>query len=159
MLFIGDYMCIPHDEPMIILNLTGLVEGYQRVNLVPQTSYQLDFTDDNNFDIQYYQYIFSNQQPFMELMKIIMPIYEGNDVFLLVSRGIDSFDKFTESLIKIIEARYGYTGVMLLNDPSDYPDIFERAKIVEEFSISGLNCLDQDKNNYVYMIESMKHQS
>lgn len=159
MLFIGDYTCIPCNEPMIILNLTGLVEGYQRVNLVPQSGYQLDFTDDNNFDIEYYQYIFSNQQPFIELMKIIMPLYEGNDVFLLVSRGVDSFDKFTESLIKIIEARYGYTGVMILNDPSDYPDTFDRAKIMDEFSIPGLNCLDQDKEKYTFMIESMKQQT
>ena len=159
MLFIGDYTCIPYNEPMIILNLTGLVEGYQRVNLVPQSGYQLDFTDDNNFDIEYYQYIFSNQQPFIELMKIIMPLYEGNDVFLLVSRGVDSFDKFTESLIKIIEARYGYTGVMILNDPSDYPDTFDRAKIMDEFSIPGLNCLDQDKEKYTFMIESMKQQT
>lgn len=159
MLYIGDYMSIPFDydkDSMVILNLTSLVEGYQRVFLVPQTGSMLDFTNEDNFDIEYYQYIYSNDIPFMEIMKIIMPLYLGKDVFLLVSRGIDTFDKITESLMKIIQSRYGIVS-MLLNDVTDFPSEYDKMEMLNSgFSLSGLSCLDADRERYTFLCEKMK---
>lgn len=155
MLYVGDYMCIPNKSDITVLNLSGLVEGYQRINLIPQKGSGLDFVDDANFDLAYFNYIFSNDAAFMELMKIIIPLYYGIDVFILVTRD-EYFDKITESLMKVIQQRYGYNH-MIINDPFDYPDDFDDVNQDEGFSISGLACLDQDKERYAIIIDRMTH--
>lgn len=151
MIYIGDYRCIPSDytgRNMVILNLSGLTEGYQRVNLIPQKDSRLDFMDDNNFDLMYFNYIFSNNFTFSELMKIILNLYQGKTVFLLVTRN-EWFDRITESLMKVIQQRYGCT-YMVLNDPADMISQIEENSIDEGFSITGLSCLDQDMQRFEY---------
>lgn len=153
MLYVGDYRCIPSDystRNMEILNLSGLTEGYQKLNLIPQVDSRLDFMDDNNFDLMYFNYIFSNESMFMELMKIITRLYYGKSVFLLVSRN-GWFDKITESLLKVIQQRYGYPS-MIVNDPEDMLSEVEENSIDDGFSIDGLNCLDQDTIRYQQVV-------
>ena len=117
MLLIGDVRCLPDFiDKFLILNLSSLVEGFPRVHLVPSVTTQYD--NDKEFDIAYANYIFSNDNIFMEFMKIIYPLYTGNDVFLLVSRNENTHDIITESLCKLIQQRYGYN-YQLLNDVSD----------------------------------------
>jgi len=148
MLLIGDVSCLPDAiEKFIILNLSSLVEGFQRVHLVP--SIQAEYFNDKEFDLAYANYIFSNDLVFMELMKIIYPLYNGADIFLLVSRNENTYDIVTESLCKLIQQRYGYN-YQLLNNKDDinyYDD--------SNFSLNGLAVLDMDKERMTNLIVRM----
>lgn len=138
MLLIGDIRCLPDNlNNVTILNLSSLAEGFQRVYLVP--SITAAYTNDKEFDIAYANYIFSNDEVFMQFMTIIFPLYMGQDVFLLVSRNEDTYDVVTESLCKLIQQRYGYN-YQLLNCKEDI-DVYDDS----DFSIQGLSVLDIDK--------------
>lgn len=138
MLLVGDYRSLPYaKEKFVILNLSSLVEGFPRVHLVPSVTATYD--NDKQFDIDYANYIFSNDSVFMEFMKIIYPLYMGQDVFLLVSRSENTHDIITESLCKLIQQRYGYN-YQLLNNASDI-DYYDDS----DFSFYGLRTLDIDK--------------
>ena len=72
MLLVGDVRCLPdYKDKFVILNLSSLVEGFERVHLVPSIS--ANYNDDKQFDIAYANYIFSNNYTFMEFMKIVYP--------------------------------------------------------------------------------------
>ena len=144
MLLVGDIKCLPYNkDKFLILNLSSLAEGFQRVHLVPSVS--AAYNNDKEFDIAYANYIFSNDNVFMELMKIVYPLYLGNDVFLLVSRNEDTHDIITESLCKLIQQRYGYN-YQLLNDKDDI-DYYDDS----DFSFYGIQTLDMDKERMTYL--------
>ena len=105
MLLIGDYRSLPYaKEKFVILNLSSLAEGFPRVHLVPSVTANYD--DDKQFDLAYANYIFSNDSIFMEFMKIIYPLYTGQDVFLLVSRNENTHDIITESLCNLYQKHH-----------------------------------------------------
>ena len=147
MLLVGDVTCLPENlDKFVVLNLSSLVEGVEKVHLVP--SFITPYNNDKEFDIAFSNYIFSNDSVFMEFMKIIFPLYMGNDVFLLVSRNENTHDIITESICKLIQQRYGYN-YQLLNcvDDIDYYDD-------SDFSIYGLSTLDIDKERMTrYVVE------
>ena len=144
MLLVGDIKCLPDDlDNFLVLNLSSLAEGFQRVHLVPSIPNM--YNDDKEFDIAYANYIFSNDSMFMEFMKIVYPLYIGSDVFLLVSRNEDTYDVMTESICKLIQQRYGYNYQLLNNkDDIDYYDD-------SNFSLIGIQTLDQDKERMTYL--------
>lgn len=145
MLLVGDVRCLPdyYAEKLVILNLSSLVEGFPRVHLVPSIS--ASYNNDKEFDIAYANYIFSNDPVFMEFMKIVYPLYDGLDVFLLVSRNENTHDIITESLCKLIQQRYGYNYQLLNNkDDIDYYDD-------SNFSIYGIQTFDMDKERLTYL--------
>lgn len=144
MLLVGDIRCLPESiEKLVVLNLSSLVEGFERVHLVP--SIQTHYDNEKEFDLAYANYIFSNDYLFMELMKIIYPLYSGFDVFLLVSRNEDTYDVVTESLCKLIQQRYGYNYQLLnIADDIDYYDD-------SNFSLTGIQTFDIDKERMTYL--------
>lgn len=145
MLLVGDFRCLPESiDKFVILNLSSLAEGFERVHLVPSISAK--YNDDKQFDIDYANYIFSNDMTFMEFMKIAYPLYDGKDVFLLVSRNEDTHDIITESLCKLIQQRYGYN-YQLLNTKEDI-DYYDES----DFNIYGIQTFDMDKERFTYLV-------
>lgn len=145
MFLVGDIRCLPESikDNLLILNLSSLIEGFPRVHLVPSVTTQ--YNNDKEFDIAYANYIFSNDNVFMEFMKIVYPLYCGQDVFLLVSRSENTHDIITESLCKLIQQRYGYNYQLLNNkDDIDYYDD-------SGFSMVGIQALDIDKERMTYI--------
>lgn len=144
MLLVGDIRCLPDSiDKFVVLNLSSLAEGFERVHLVPSIS--ASYNDDKQFDIDYANYIFSNNYTFMEFMKIVYPLYTGADVFLLVSRNENTHDIITESLCKLIQQRYGYNYQLLNNkDDIDYYD-------ESNFNIYGIQTFDMDKERMTYL--------
>lgn len=143
MLLVGDKSTIP-EEGYVVYNISSLVEGYERINILPPLQiFQMCGNDEKLFDIKYAEYIMSNPNVFNELMKIMYSLYYGKDVYLLVTRDGGYFDILTESLLKFIQQRYGYDSY-ILNDPEDilYAD-------KGEFNIYGLFNFDQDNKRYV----------
>ena len=132
-----------YKEKFVILNLSSLVEGYARVHLVP--AIPTNYNNDKEFDIAYANYIFSNDQVFMEFMKIVFSLYNGEDVFLLVSRNENTHDIITESICKLIQQRYGYN-YQLLNTKDDI-DYYDDS----DFSFYGIQTFDMDKERMTYL--------
>ena len=147
MFVVGDVRCLPDfKDEFLILNLSSLIEGFPRVHLVPSVTTQ--YNDDKEFDLAYANYIFSNDYTFMEFMKIVYPLYCGQNVFLLVSRNENTHDIITESLCKLIQQRYGYN-YQLLNTKDDI-DYYDDSG----FSLFGIQTLDIDKERMTYIAVS-----
>ena len=136
-----------------ILNLSSLNERFPRVALMPPPN--LHFMNDEIFDENYFYYIFNNDLVFMELMKIIIPLYHGNNVCLLVTQN-EVFDKITESLLKLIQQRYGYNGIVI-NEAEDLLMFDTLVYEDGEFSLPGLAMLDIDKERFSYLSLSLQN--
>lgn len=132
---------------MKVYNFSSLKEGFPRLNLTP--SYNFGATTELEFDIQYANYIFSNDIVFMNFMTIIMELYYGNSVFLLVSNDQWS-DLLIESLMKLIQQRYGVNGGRINTIEDLY---YTKESNFEDFGIMNL---DQDKERYTYLDQQFK---
>lgn len=125
---------------LLVLNFSSLAQDYEFVDLLPRERFNLD--DSQEFDVAFANYIFSDDYRFIQFMKIIYPLYEGIDVFVLVTRS-EFYDILNESLAKLIQQRYGYI----------YNDIFEIGDLEYlssgSFSIQGLYNLDMDKQRLI----------
>ena len=130
-----------------IYNLSSPIEGFNRLDLFIQPSKLFSY-DSKDFDIKYYNFIMNVK--FMELMKVMMDLYYGKDVIILISDNIDN-NIVSESLQKVIQQRYGLLSYVLY-EPDDFASI---SIDKSEFSIQGLYNLDQDKERYTQILNSM----
>lgn len=135
-----------------LYNLTSMREGFNRLTyLVPPNS--LGHFTDRDFDIAYMQYVLSNDNAFCDLFRIIYNLYIGNDVFILASAE-DWSENILESLLKLIQQRYGYNAVKITCD-DDY--IFAKNNMLTDFAPGfGVYNLDQDKYRFSILIESYR---
>ena len=130
-----------------IYNFSSLREGFPRLNLMPP--YSLGANSEYDFDVKYMNYILQNDLIFMNFMTIILEIYNGNNVYLLVSED-DWSMMLIDSLMKLIQQRYGINGI-LVNTLEDY--VYARD---ESFTDYGVINLDQDKERYAYLDQKYK---
>lgn len=130
-----------------IYNFSSLREGFPRLNLMPP--HNLGANTEYEFDVKYMNYIFSNDIVFMNFMTIIMDLYNGFSVYLLISED-DWSQLLIDSLMKLIQQRYGINGVMV-NSLED----FQFAKD-DTFKDYGIYNLDQDKERYSYIDQQFK---
>lgn len=132
----------------LVLNFTSFNESYPRLALIPPIS--LGTRDSLEFDIKYMEYIMSVDHNFMQLMNIIMTLYNGNDVYLCISED-DWSETLIESLLKLIQQRYGYNATRI----ADFNDILTAE--LSDFNPSyGLINLDMDKERYSYLAEQAR---
>lgn len=141
MILFGTTNVLPYvsNEKFLIYNLSSYTELYERIYLLPQDDMSEYFNDEKTFDLLYADYILRDDFTFMELMKIMIPIYEGKDVLLLIS---EQFENITESLMKFINGRYGIIPY-IVNEEEDLEFLSE-----SNFTINGLYNLDIDKNRF-----------
>ena len=157
MIIFGNTKCLRHaqfsiDNPkqLSIFNLSStLEEGERLFKLIPPFSAD-DYKDEKEFDINYANYVLSNDAAFIDLMKIIYLQYENNnDKLIYVLVNFDEIrDIITESLIKLIQQRYGINAC-IVKEYEDFDTLED-----SEFDINGLYNLDQDKERYVLLINS-----
>lgn len=143
MLLYGTIQGLNVTEGCVIYNFTSMNEKYPRLNLLPPI--ELGGEYDYNFDINYAQYILSDDNVFFDLMMIIYNLYQGHDVFILVD---DDLEGLNESLLKFIQQRYGYNAYKINN----LEDLLYTENT--DFSKEGLLNLDIDKDRLSYMLES-----
>ena len=139
MIIFGPPNAIDFNRPnMIILNLSSMMEGFERVSILP--SFVCQPGTEQVFDNMYAAYILNNDIIFYEFMKIMIPVYNGNDVYVIVS---EMFDYVTESLQKFILARYGIfcSNVYSLEDW----DVVTNSS----FDINGVYNIDIDKERFI----------
>lgn len=159
MLFCGDHTLINHLNPDTkIFNLNSPLEGYEQLKLVPYYQISFDTNDERSFDINYANYVLSNPSTFNELMKVMMILYEGLDVYILIYRDGDYFEMLAESLLKLIQQRYGYNYHML-GIPEDLEHALSCDPNDDYFTTYGLFNLDNDKELYIRnkLLEASKY--
>ena len=134
-----------------VYNITSLKEGMIRLpNLIPPNL--IGKFVDKDFDIAYANYIMSNDIVFKEFFDIIYNLYIGNDVYLVVSKD-DWSENLIESIIKLIQQRYGYNAVQI-NSFDDYIHYINSSYIPDFAPGYGIYNLDIDKDRYTYIIEN-----
>lgn len=141
---IKDILQIPNTK---VYNFSSLKEGFVRLNLLPP--HTLGSNSEYEFDVNYMNYILGNDLIFMNFMVIILEIYNGNNVYLLVSN--DEWSQLLiDSLMKLIQQRYGINGVQV-----ETMEDFYYAKD-DSFADYGIINLDQDKERYTYLDQMYK---
>lgn len=140
-----DVLVLKGIRQVVTYNLSSYFSDVQTLNmLIPSIEYLPEeiMEGDSNipaFDIAYGNYIISNNEAFIQLMNIIIPAYTSPDVLVQILINKSEFrDAITESLIKLIQQRYGYN-IYIINDIEDFLYASE-----SDFSIPGLFTLDQD---------------
>lgn len=113
--FTNNINILPHIKNAVICNLSSLNSGYIDITkLITKASYANvskipinQYVDTVQFDIDYCNYLFNDCEMFYAFMRIMEFSYEGYSVIILVER--DPYrDAIMESLIKLIQSRYGY---------------------------------------------------
>jgi hypothetical protein len=144
-LIMKDILEIPQTK---VYNFSSLREGFPRLNLMPPRT--LGANTEYEFDVKYMQYIIGNDIVFMNFMTIILDLYNGFNVYLLVDEDEYWSNMLVDSLMKLIQQRYGINGVCV-NCLED----FQYAK-EDYFADYGILNLDQDKERYTYLDQQYK---
>jgi hypothetical protein len=135
-----------------IYNVSSMREGYENLQiLIPPNV--IGKTFDREFDINYYNYIIQNDQVFMEFFRIIQDLYLNKNVYLMF--GDDEWsENLCQSLLKIIQQRYGYNGYYIDN-MNDY--LYASMNDTSDFNKEyGIYNLDQDKMRYSYLVKQIQ---
>ena len=145
MLLLGRINNLATTERTKILNFNSLNEKYPRLHLMPPMN--LGSKNEYDFDMKYAAYILNDPNAFFDLMQIMYPLYEGEDVFLLVDDG-PVMEMIVESFQKFIQQRYGYNAVRIYTQD----DYIQAQNTRMQFDPTyGLMNLDADKQRYAMM--------
>ena len=136
----------------VMYNLSSMKEGFISLqSLIPPNT--IGRLTDREFDIAYANYIMSNDTLFCIFFQIIYNLYIGKDVFIIVSTE-DWSENLLESLLKLIQQRYGYNAV-LINTEADY--LYAATSMNFSFALGyGIFNLDQDKERFTTIIEQYR---
>lgn len=133
-----------------VFNLSSLKEGYYKLSyLIPPNSIGV-FTG-RDFDIAYANYILGNDTVFVQFFNIIINLYYGKDVYIITSPE-DWSENLIESLLKLIQQRYGYNGAYIGSKEDYYALLNSNTRFEFEKGFGLLN-LDQDKERYAILIQ------
>lgn len=139
------YLLLDRERYFILnfFNITGLGERIDALwppNLVFQAAPSIE---DAAFDGFYVNYVLNNDEAFQAFMEITMASYYNNDeVFVLTDFDSPPVVAIIECVIKLIQARYGYT-CYIANSVEDLNNIPE-----SEMSDSGVYNFMIDKERY-----------
>ena len=119
-------------------------------NLVPTFASAADTSlyefDNPNFDIAYHKFILDNDASFNELMSIMIPANLNPDCLVqILIKQCDFRDIVMESLLKLIQQRYGYN-CYIVNEVDDFVYTNE-----SDFSIPGLFMFETDRTRWLMM--------
>ena len=157
MLMYGPSRCLQYIDTSSfkVLNLTGMIEGFDSIQALipPQT---LGKFSTYEFDVNYYNYIMENDGVFILFFRIIQFLYSGKDVYI-ISDEQEWCESLIESLLKIIQQRYGYNAYPVSSDE----DVLYALQRDESYfnSSYGLANLDVDKTRYQYIVNNINLQN
>lgn len=124
MLYYGNVQNI--QEQCFVLNFTSFNQYYKFWPLIPPNNILSISRDEYNFDVAYMNYIMGNDIMFMEFFQVIILLHRGIDVYVIISDE-DWSQMLMESLLKIIQQRYGYNATrvngiddVLYSDPGEF---------------------------------------
>lgn len=124
MLYYGNVQNI--QEQCFVLNFTSFNQYYKFWPLIPPNNILPISRDEYNFDVAYMNYIMGNDIMFIEFFQVIILLYRGIDVYVIISDE-DWSQMLMESLLKMIQQRYGYNATrvnniddVLYSDPGEF---------------------------------------
>lgn len=156
MLVLGPHQLVPYfveENPNTkIYNLTSLVEGYEKINILPPINGV--YLDEILFDKYFHDFIFNNEPVFIEFgTKILYNLFSCINVYIIVDPNeINIFGTISETLLKIVQCRYGYHGA-IVNTINDIAYLNKD----EMFNVSSINIVDMDIDRILY--NSVKNMS
>ena len=95
--------------------------------------------ESNMYDIEYANFILNNTQQRIEFLYLIHQLLLGNHVLIMIGNYPGMYE-MAESLLKLIQTRYGYRGYFISNNDIEDLSMFEA-----RFSVPGLMLFDQEK--------------
>lgn len=144
MLLVGSYDVIENaynilnvkNKYIYVVNLSSA-----NLNISPSPLFYVPKSNNetNMYDIEYANFIFQNTRQRIELLYIVYQLLIGNPVLIMIGKYQGMYE-MVESLLKLIQTRYGYNGYIISNDDLEYLDMFE-----SRFSVSGLLLFDKEK--------------
>ena len=154
MLMVGTIQHLTTTDKTKILNFCSFNENYPRLKLLPPIDFRTTTSGnpesrDYEFDLQYAQWLLNDPNAFIDLMQIVYSLYQGYDIYLLVSEDI-TMEQYTQSLLKFIQQRYGYNGYYI----NSIEDLFN----AEDQQISGIGAMNlhDDKERLSLMLEEAR---
>lgn len=143
MLLIGDYATMLEAAQRLSIKNTVYLTNLSSANLQiqPSTLFYVPKADmeTNMYDIEYANFIFNNTQQRIEFLTLIYNLQVGNDVLILLGNYPGMYE-MGESLLKLIQTRYGYRGYFINMSDLDDLSMYE-----SRFSVPGLMLFDQEK--------------
>lgn len=133
-----------------VFNFYSLREGFIELNLIPDNN--LGAINEYDFDLKYVNWIFSDDQRFIQFMTPIQELFNGRDVFIVYDHIMNRLweDNMMESLLKLIQTRYGIIPCKI-EDLEDY----ETANESDIRYGYGLMNFDQDAKRFIDICEKM----
>lgn len=92
-----------------------------------------------NYDMEYANYIFQNTQQRIEFLVIMNSLLMGIPVLICIGNYPGMYE-MAESLLKLIQARYGYYGYIITKYDIENLDMYNST-----FSVPGLELFDKEK--------------
>lgn len=119
-----------------VLNLSSA-----NLNIKPSSLFYVPRSNNesNNYDIEYANFIFQNTQQRIEFLYAVYQLQIGNPVLIMIGNYPGMYE-MAESLLKLIQSRYGYNGYIITLDDLEDLELFE-----SRFSVPGLLLFDQEK--------------
>lgn len=123
----------------VIYNLNANVTNFEQLYLMPPQGMLISSPE---FDNAYIGLILSDDNYFVQFMRIIIPLFYGSDVYLLAYNEETVFNPITETILKLIQQRYGYNyqEVHFIYDIDFY--------IQSSFTTPGALQFDEDQARY-----------
>ena len=119
--------------------LTNLSSAY--LNIKPSSLFYVPKADmeSNVYDMEYANFIFQNTEQRIEFLYMVHELLIGNHVLIMIGNYPGMYE-MAESLLKLIQSRYGYRGYFITNNDLEDLSMFE-----SRFSVPGLMLFDQEK--------------
>lgn len=137
----------------LVFNLTSMKEGLDNLqSLIPPN--EIGRFEGRDFDIAYANYILNNDFVFLNFFEIIYALYNNLDVYIVISND-DWSENLIESLMKLIQQRYGYNGARI-NSFEDYLFLLNSNDSgfgTFDFYIKNL---DEDKERYSLLSTALR---
>lgn len=135
---------IDRGETCNIWNFNTGIENIPNINLMPPNN--LGKLETHDFDYNYMRWILDNDINFIELMKIMLALYRNEDVYLIIN-DLDIWSlQIVDSLMKLIQQRYGINGILI-----ESPDDVSCARDEGFDPYFGIQNMDQDSERYQYL--------
>ena len=142
-------------QTLKVYNLSSLYSGYDSITSLITGLHEWSANGVNvpealarpEIDIAYWELIMKNNKMFNDLMKLVLNSFEGFVCMVLVKHD-EYRDAVLESIIKLIQQRYGFTP-WVIQDEGDIEVLEE-----PEYTAQGLVTLDEDRKRYHMMCEA-----
>lgn len=144
---LGALMGLRHTKRIYVYNLLSYDIRFPKLSrLLPQAELMSDYAyqndDSDQFEKEYFDYIDTQEPPFLDLMEILTKEYlDGLSLIIIQTSQNNPFcDSIVSSLTKYFYTRYGLKAIVV-DSALDLDDINQSNSI---FSPAGLTTIDHD---------------